>query len=71
MAVQRAVLGRCGGGREHRSNNSPHTPSKDLLAMTAVHVDPVIPPCDIIPIHSVGGGDVHAMLAQDDSILHT
>ena len=71
MAIQRAVLGRSGGDRNYRFHHSLHTPGEDLLAMAAMHVDPVIPASVVIPVHSAGSGDVQAVPAHHYLVLKT
>ena len=71
MTVERALLGRCGGDWEDRSEYPLHTSGVDLFALTAIHMNPVISPSEVVPVYSAGGGDVDVVPAQDYFILHT
>ena len=55
MTLERALLGRCGGDWEDRSEYPLHTSGVDLLALTAIHMNPVISPSEVIPVQSAGG----------------
>ena len=68
MAVHRGALSRCCGDREDRSQHSFHTSGVDLPAMT---VEPIIPASEVIPVHSVGGGGVQAVLTNYYLVLQT